>query len=75
MLTGSCLCGGVRYEVTGELRDMEHCHCSMCRKIHGAAFGTYAEVDCADFRWIEGTDIPDFVESFSVKRFELQPAA
>jgi glycine/D-amino acid oxidase-like deaminating enzyme len=25
--------------------------------------------------WIEGTDIPDFVESFSVKRFELQPAA
>ena len=33
--TGSCLCGAVRYEVTGPLRDVIECHCAMCRKTHG----------------------------------------
>ncbi len=32
---GSCLCGAVRYEVAGELRDVVDCHCAMCRKTHG----------------------------------------
>ena len=32
---GSCLCGAVRYEVTGALRDVILCHCRMCRKTHG----------------------------------------
>jgi hypothetical protein len=39
-LLGSCLCGSVRYEITASLGDAEHCHCSMCRKAHGAAFST-----------------------------------
>ena len=38
---GSCLCGGVRYETTAPLQGASHCHCSMCRKAHGAAFGSY----------------------------------
>src|SRR5438105_923693 len=33
--TGSCLCGAVRYEVRGPLRDVVVCHCGMCRKSHG----------------------------------------
>jgi hypothetical protein len=33
--TGSCLCGAVRYEITGALRDVIVCHCNMCRKSHG----------------------------------------
>jgi hypothetical protein len=32
---GSCLCGAVRYEVEGPLRDVIECHCAMCRKTHG----------------------------------------
>ena len=32
---GGCLCGAVRYEVTGALRDVVECHCAMCRKTHG----------------------------------------
>ena len=32
---GSCLCGAVRYEVIGTLRDVVECHCAMCRKTHG----------------------------------------
>jgi len=41
MATGSCLCGGVAFTVSGEFSDMTHCHCSMCRKIHGSQFATY----------------------------------
>jgi hypothetical protein len=33
--TGGCLCGGVRYEVRGPLRDVVLCHCSRCRRTHG----------------------------------------
>ena len=31
--TGGCLCGGVRYKITGKLRDVVECHCAMCRRI------------------------------------------
>lgn len=34
-IRGSCLCGGVRYEVRGTLRDVTACHCSQCRKTSG----------------------------------------
>ena len=33
--TGHCLCGGVRYDVNGPLRDILFCHCENCRRTHG----------------------------------------
>ncbi|MEO8738198.1 MAG: GFA family protein [Casimicrobiaceae bacterium] len=33
--SGGCLCGAVRFEVSGELRHVIMCHCTMCRKAHG----------------------------------------
>lgn len=44
---GSCLCGSVRYRVEGGFDRVTHCHCSMCRKSHGAAFATYATVSAS----------------------------
>jgi hypothetical protein len=41
---GSCLCKRVTYEIAGELTDVVNCHCSMCRKLHAAAFRTRATV-------------------------------
>jgi hypothetical protein len=35
MSAGGCLCGAVRYEVGGTLRDVVNCHCSVCRRWHG----------------------------------------
>jgi hypothetical protein len=34
-VTGRCLCGAVRYEVRGPLRDVLICHCQECRRWHG----------------------------------------
>ncbi|WP_299880587.1 GFA family protein [uncultured Sulfitobacter sp.] len=35
MHTGSCLCGGVTYTLTGTLRNSVACHCLQCRKTSG----------------------------------------
>jgi hypothetical protein len=34
-LTGGCLCGGVRYRIDGDCRDIICCHCENCRRTHG----------------------------------------
>ena len=62
-IVGGCLCGAIRYQVDGELSRAGSCHCSMCRKSHGAAFGTYAEVPAGGFRWTAGEDDVRFYES------------
>ena len=62
-LRGSCLCGGVRYEITGPLVGPGNCHCSMCRKQHGAAFRSRARVQLTDFKWVQGEDLVRFYES------------
>lgn len=33
--SGGCLCGGIRYEVRGDLRPVVYCHCSQCRRTSG----------------------------------------
>lgn len=53
-IRGSCLCGTVRYEISGSFAGAGHCHCSMCRKSHGAAFATWAFVNPDQFRWTAG---------------------
>jgi hypothetical protein len=39
---GGCLCGGVRYRVTGALRDVVFCHCSQCRRQTGLFYAATA---------------------------------
>jgi len=62
-IRGSCLCGGIQYEILGKLVDAGSCYCSMCRRAHGAAFGTYARVDAGGFRWLLGEDLVATYES------------
>lgn len=63
MLRGSCLCGGVRYEISGPLSYPLNCHCSMCRKAHGAAFRSRARIKADDFRWTQGAELVTYYES------------
>ena len=62
-LRGSCLCGGVRFEIDGPLMRSSHCHCRQCQKGHGAPFRTRARVAAADFRFLAGEELVSFYES------------
>ena len=57
MTKGGCLCGGYQFEVSGEFTQMMDCHCSMCRKAHGAAFATFVGCQASDFRLLQGEDL------------------
>ncbi|HJL60761.1 MAG TPA: GFA family protein [Pseudomonadales bacterium] len=61
MITGRCECAKVRYEVDCELKDFCHCHCSICRRLHGAAFASWGGIARDKFSYISGED--------SVKRY------
>jgi hypothetical protein len=43
--SGSCLCGDVSFEAPMPARWVAHCHCTRCRRAHGAAFVTWVSVD------------------------------
>lgn len=55
-LTGGCLCGAVRYVVSGPFLRAGHCHCVRCRKHSGAAAGTQGRVRREDFRLVAGAE-------------------
>jgi len=56
-MKGSCLCGGVQYEVRGRPTRFYLDHCSRCRKSTGSAFGAWLVCDRADFQWIAGESL------------------
>ncbi|ATO18837.1 aldehyde-activating protein [Acinetobacter sp. LoGeW2-3] len=54
---GSCLCGGIQYEVRGPLGDIIQCHCRRCRKATGTAFATNSPIAKADFYLLQGQQL------------------
>jgi hypothetical protein len=52
---GGCQCGALRYEFAAPLRDIAHCHCTICRRSSGAIVTTWITVPLASFRWLTGT--------------------
>ena len=65
--TGSCLCGAVRYEVTGTLRDVVECHCAMCRKTHGH-IGAYTATPKGGLRITEARGLKWYQSSENARR-------
>lgn len=55
--SGSCLCGGIRYRVTGRLPDFEVCHCRQCQKAQGGACVVVAALSTSNFELLSGTDL------------------
>lgn len=53
--TGGCQCGAVRFKVAGPLGEASVCHCRMCQKATGGAFGLYVKVDRDKLTWTRGT--------------------
>lgn len=60
---GSCLCQRVQYRIHGPMIDVLNCHCSMCRKLHAAAFRTRAKVASKDWEWVSGESLVKYYES------------
>ncbi len=44
-INGKCLCGAVSFDFSPKIKWVAHCHCSQCRRAHGAAFVTWVGVD------------------------------
>lgn len=56
MYGGGCLCGNVRFEITGPIQNIVYCHCSQCRKAQGSAFATNGVVRASEFKILSGSD-------------------
>ena len=65
MLTGSCLCESVRFELRGRLGPLRYCHCSRCRRATGSAFSANSRVRAQDFEISTGRSL--------VSEYEMSP--
>jgi hypothetical protein len=65
MAKGSCLCGKVAYETAEIGSRITKCHCKLCQKLSGSAYGDYTTAPFDSFKWTSG-------EAF-LKKFESSP--
>jgi hypothetical protein len=56
-LTGGCLCGGVRYEITEPLVSANYCHCTRCQRRTGGAWSAQARIAPGSMRIVQGEDL------------------
>jgi hypothetical protein len=54
MYLGKCLCGEVHIKVNGNISEIIHCHCSLCRKNSGTAFATNGFINTTEFEITSG---------------------
>lgn len=55
-VAGACLCGAVQFAIELPTLFCAHCHCSMCRRAHGAGFVTWTAVPYEHFHIVGGAD-------------------
>src|SRR3970282_2959001 len=54
-LSGSCLCGAIRYTISAPLTELRACHCTHCQKASGAGGSVNAAVPSSAFKLSQGT--------------------
>jgi hypothetical protein len=70
MITGHCECGRVSFEIDSDINDFSHCHCSQCRRLHGAPFVTFAGISRDGFRFVSGeSDVKIYASSEKNDRY------
>lgn len=65
-LSGSCLCGSVRYVIEGDAKHFHHCHCKRCRKATGTGHASNIIMLPASIEWKSGEEL--------LKRFKVPDA-
>lgn len=53
-IRGGCLCGALTYELESPPAVAVNCHCSICRRVHGATYGSFAVIAKSKFKWTNG---------------------
>lgn len=56
-LTGGCLCGGVRFEVTAPPVSAGYCHCTRCQRRTGTAAAVSARLEPGSLRIVQGAEL------------------
>ena len=57
LLTGGCLCGGVRFEVSEPLVSASYCHCTRCQRRTGTAASAQARIAPGSLRVVSGEEL------------------
>ena len=60
---GSCFCGAIGFTATLPSKWCAHCHCSMCRKTHGAGYVTWVGFDTNQVTITQGEDLLAWFDS------------
>lgn len=63
---GGCLCGAVRYRITGPVRGVVNCHCGQCVRTHGL-YAAYSNAASADMD-LTGADAISWYQSSAQAR-------
>jgi len=66
---GSCLCGEVRYRITGFVGIFQHCHCSRCRKVTGSAYSANMFVPIDQFEWLSAEELVGYYAVKEARHF------
>ena len=69
ILRGSCLCGAVKFEASGEPTRFFHCHCSRCRKATGTGHASNLFLQPGVLRWLNGEEQVRTFKVPEAKRF------
>lgn len=67
-ISGSCLCGAVRYTATGEAKRFYHCHCSRCRKASGTGHASNLFLQ-GTLQWQSGEELVKYFKLPEAERF------
>jgi hypothetical protein len=67
-VAGACLCGAVTFTVALPPKWVAHCHCSMCRRAHGAGFVTWVGVEAGAFTLTKSEALATYASSPGASR-------
>lgn len=67
-LSGGCHCGNIRYTIDEPAVETHHCHCSVCRRVHGAIFVTLSLFPRKAFHYDKQVGLGTYDTSASVHR-------
>jgi hypothetical protein len=55
-ISGGCLCGSVRFELSEPPKEAGYCHCTRCQRRTGNASSAQARIDGRSFRLLSGKE-------------------